>query len=132
MKGMKEEEEVLETEETIEEEETSTEDVVAEEETAEEVVAEYDVEEDVNALLGGEELSEEFKEKAKTIFEAAINAKVAEIKETLESQYAEKLLRKSKQQKSHSLSVLILILSTSLTSGLKKTHSPSRTVLRLK
>jgi len=90
MKGMKEEE-VLDTEETIEEEETSTEDVVAEEETAEEVVAEYDVEEDVNALLGGEELSEEFKEKAKTIFEAAINAKVAEIKETLESQYAEKL-----------------------------------------
>jgi len=79
MKGMKEEE-VLETEETIEEEETSTEDVVAEEETAEEVVAEYDVEEDVNALLGGEELSEEFKEKAKTIFEAAINAKVAGIK----------------------------------------------------
>ena len=89
MKGMKEEE-VLETEETIEEEETSTEDVVAEEETAEEV-AEYDIEEDVNALLGGEELSEEFKEKAKTIFEAAINAKVAEIKETLEAQYAEKL-----------------------------------------
>ena len=90
MKGMKEEE-VLDTEETIEEEETSTEDVVAEEETAEEVVAEYDVEEDVNALLGGEELSEEFKEKAKTIFEAAINAKVAEIKEELEAQYAEKL-----------------------------------------
>ena len=89
MKGMKEEE-VLETEETIEEEETSTEDVVAEAETAEEV-AEYDIEEDVNALLGGEELSEEFKEKAKTIFEAAINAKVAEIKETLEAQYAEKL-----------------------------------------
>ncbi len=89
MKGMKEEE-VLDDEETIEEEEISTEDVVAEEETAEEV-AEYDIEEDVNALLGGEELSEEFKEKAKTIFEAAINAKVAEIKETLESQYAEKL-----------------------------------------
>ena len=90
MKGMKEEE-VLDTEETIEEEETSTEDVVAEEETAEEVVAEYDVDEDVNALLGGEELSEEFKEKAKTIFEAAINAKVAGIKEELEAQYAEKL-----------------------------------------
>ena len=88
MKGMKEEEEVLETEETIEEEETSTEDVVAEEETAEEVVAEYDVEEDVNALLGGEELSEDFKEKAKTIFEAAINAKVAVVKEELEAKYA--------------------------------------------
>ena len=85
-KGMKEEE-ILDTEETIEEEETSTEDVVAEEE----IVAEYNVEEDVNALLGGEELSEEFKEKAKTIFEAAINAKVAGIKEELETQYQEKL-----------------------------------------
>ncbi len=87
MKGMKEEEEVS-TEATIEEEEISTEDVVAEEEAP---VAEYDVEEDVNALLGGEELSEEFKEKAKTIFEAAINAKVAGIKEELEAQYQEKL-----------------------------------------
>ena len=89
MKKMKEEEE-LSTEETIEEEEVSTDDVVAEEESVEET-AEYDIEEDVNALLGGEELSEEFKEKAKTIFEAAINAKVAEIKEGLEAQYQEKL-----------------------------------------
>lgn len=88
MKGMKEEEEVS-TEETIEEEEISTEEVVSEEET--ETIAEYDVEEDVNALLGGEELSEEFKEKAKTIFEAAINSKIAGIKEELEAQYQEKL-----------------------------------------
>ena len=80
MKGMKEEEEVS-AEATIEE-------VVAEEETA---VAEYDIEEDVNALLGGEELSEEFKEKAKTIFEAAINSKIAGIKEELEAQYQGKL-----------------------------------------
>jgi len=81
MKGMKEEEE-LSVEETIEEEEeVATDEVVAETE-------EYDIEEDVNALLGGEELSEEFREKAKTIFEAAINAKVAEIKENLEEQYA--------------------------------------------
>ena len=87
MKGMKEEEE-LSTEETIEEEEVTTDEVVAE---AEETV-EYNVEEDVNALLGGEELSEEFKEKAKTIFEAAINAKVAEIKEGLEAKYQEKLV----------------------------------------
>ena len=89
MKGMKEEEE-LSTEETIEEEEVSTEDVVAEEESVEKT-AEYDIEEDVNALLGGEDLSEEFKNKAKTIFEAAINAKVAEVKEGLETQYQEKL-----------------------------------------
>ena len=86
MKGMKEEEVDLSSENTIEEEETSTEEVVAEEET----VAHYDVEEDVNALLGGEELSEEFKEKAKTIFEAAINSKVAVVKEELEAQYQEK------------------------------------------
>ena len=82
MKGMKEEEE-LETEATIEESEESSEEVV-EEETIE--TPEYNVEEDVNALLGGEELSEEFKEKAKTIFEAAINAKVATIKEELVAQ----------------------------------------------
>ena len=86
MKGMKEEEVDLSSENTIEEEEISTEEVVAEEET----VAHYDVEEDVNALLGGEELSEEFKEKAKTIFEAAINSKVAVVKEELEAQYQEK------------------------------------------
>ena len=88
MPTMKKEEEELSTEDTIEEEEVTTDEVVAEEE---ETVAEYDVEEDVNALLGGEELSEDFKEKAKTIFEAAINAKVAGIKEELEAQYAAKL-----------------------------------------
>jgi hypothetical protein len=88
--GMKEEEVQVE-EPVIEEEETTTDEVVAEEETTEEVVAEYDVEEDVNALLGGEELSEEFKEKAKTIFEAAINAKVASIKEEIQKEYDEKL-----------------------------------------
>ena len=38
---------------------------------------EFDVEEDVQALLAGEELSEEFQEKARTIFEAAINEKVS-------------------------------------------------------
>ena len=52
----------------------------------EEVVETYDMEDDVNALLGGEELSEEFKEKAKTIFEAAISAKVSEIKQKLEEE----------------------------------------------
>jgi len=84
MPTMKKEEEELSTEDTIEEEEVTTDEVVAETE-------EYDIEEDVNALLGGEELSEDFKEKAKTIFEAAINAKVAGIKEELEAQYASKL-----------------------------------------
>ena len=102
MKGMKEEEEVS-SEDTIEEEEATTDEVVAEEETTEdevvseeevtteeEVVAEYDVQEDIDALIAGEELSEEFQEKARTIFEAAINAKVAQIKEQLEAENAEK------------------------------------------
>ena len=100
--GMKEEEEVTdevvaEAEETTEEEvvaeaETTEEEVVSEEEVTEteEIVAEYNVEEDVNALLAGEELSEEFQEKARTIFETAINAKVATIREELETKYAEK------------------------------------------
>ena len=94
-KGMKEEEEV--DGEVVEEEDTtaSAEDVVSEEETSEEEVvseeeviqAEYDIEEDVEALLSGEELSEEFQEKARTIFEAAIKTKVAEVQEELKAQY---------------------------------------------
>ncbi len=64
-----------------------TEEVVAEEE----VKAETSVEEDVAALLQGEELSEEFQAKAKTIFEAAINSKVAAIKEELESDHVKAL-----------------------------------------
>ena len=48
----------------------------------------FDIEEDVNALLSGEELSEEFQEKARTIFEAALRSKVSDIKEALEEQYA--------------------------------------------
>jgi len=84
--GQSEETEV-DTESVIEETPQVT-DGVVQEITQEE---EYDIEEDVNALFGGEELSEEFKAKAKTIFEAAIGSKVGHIKETLESEYAEKI-----------------------------------------
>ena len=97
--AMKEEEEVSSeesieeatTDEIVAEEETNEDEVVSEEEvTTDEVVAEYDVQEDINALIAGEELSEEFQEKARTIFEAAISAKVAQIREQLEAQNAEK------------------------------------------
>ena len=54
-------------------------------------VEELNIEDDVNALLGGEELTEEFKAKAKTIFEAAINAKVSEVRATLEEEFEERL-----------------------------------------
>ena len=63
-----------------------------EEEEEEEVKEEFDIEEDVNALLAGEELSEEFQEKARTIFEAAIKSRVAEIKEQIQSKYEEQLI----------------------------------------
>ncbi len=82
-------------EEVVSEEETSEEEVVAEEETTEEeVVAEdkIDVEEDLNALIEGEELSEEFQEKARTIFETAIRTKVSEIKEELKAQFEEQVV----------------------------------------
>jgi hypothetical protein len=59
-----------------------------EEDEEEEMEEEFDIEEDVNALLEGEELSEEFQEKARTIFEAALRSKVADIQEALQEQYA--------------------------------------------
>jgi hypothetical protein len=76
-------EETAETE-VVAEEETTEEEVVSEEE---EIKAEYNIEEDVEALLAGEELSEEFQEKARTIFETAIKTKVAEVQEELKAQY---------------------------------------------
>ena len=82
-------------EEVVSEEETTEEEVVAEsEETTEEVIQEeeIDIEGDVQALLEGEELSEEFQEKARTIFEAAIKTKVSEIKENLETAYEQALV----------------------------------------
>ena len=60
-----------------------------EEEEAEEEEEEFDIEEDVTALLDGEDLSEEFQEKARTIFEAALRSKVTDIKEALIAQYDE-------------------------------------------
>jgi len=76
------EEAIKESEETKEGEE-----VVAEAEETTEI----NVEDDINALIAGEELSEEFQEKAKTIFEAAINSKVSVIQEDLEKEYAKVL-----------------------------------------
>ena len=93
--AMKEEED-LEDEDILSEEEGDEDEVEEVEETEEDdeededgvVEEEYDIEEDVNALLAGEDLSEEFQEKARTIFESALRSKVSEIKETLEEQYS--------------------------------------------
>ena len=105
--GMKEEDQVegdlvaedeVVTDEVVSEEEATTDEVVSEEETTtdevveEEEMIEYSVEDDINALIEGEELSESFKEKAATIFEAAINSKVKGIEEQLVASYEEKLV----------------------------------------
>ncbi len=120
MKGLKKsdavkEEEELEDEDLISEEDSEDEDLISEEDEEEEgkkkskkddededddeeeddedeMKEEFDIEEDVNALLHGEDLSEEFQEKARVIFESALRSKVNEIRESLEVQYEEKLV----------------------------------------
>jgi hypothetical protein len=77
------------TEEVVAETEVSTEDVVAEEETVEAV--EYDMEDDLNALVKGLELSEENQGKAKTIFESAINSKASTIRAEIQEEFDSKL-----------------------------------------
>ena len=57
--------------------------------SVDERVAAMDLSDDVKALTGGEGLSEEFKTKAATIFEAAVKAKIRSELERLEEEYAE-------------------------------------------
>ena len=57
------------------------------------------IEEDVDALLAGEDLSEEFRDKAKLIFEAAINSKISEIYESLETHYENQLVEQVEEIK---------------------------------
>ncbi len=87
-----EEEEEEEDEEGGKEEKGEKKHKEGKKEEKKEVEEEFDIEEDVNALLAGEELSEEFQEKARTIFEAAIKSRVAEIKESLNQTYENALI----------------------------------------
>jgi hypothetical protein len=120
MKGMKEDSEELEDEDLVEEEieleegeeeleeaakksskkeddEEDDEDEDEEDEDEDEamkeafIAIENEIEEDVNALLSGEELSEEFRDKARTIFEAALNARTQQIEEAIASHYEQQL-----------------------------------------
>jgi hypothetical protein len=68
--------------------------------TAKDKVKDMDMKEDVAALTDGEELSEEFKQKASTIFEAAVKAKLVEEIENLESEYETKVNEKVEETKS--------------------------------
>jgi SHS2 domain-containing protein len=101
-KGMKEEED-FEDEEVLAEAEYGKEDESCEDEDkkksskkektemkAEEI--EVDVTDDLNALFYGEELSEHFMQKAATIFEAAVKAKVVEEVQKFEALYEQRLI----------------------------------------
>ena len=81
--------EAEESAEVVAEEPTKEETTVSEEEVKEEPTV--NVEEDLAALFGGEELSEEFQTKAKTIFEAAVNSKVNVVKEEMAAEYEKTL-----------------------------------------
>src|SRR6056300_1066911 len=67
--------------------------------TAKDKVKDMDMKEDVAALTDGEELSEEFKAKAATIFESAVKAKLVEEIENLESEYENKVNEKVSEVK---------------------------------
>ena len=56
------------------------------------IAIENEIEEDVNALLSGEDLSEEFKDRAKTVFEAALNARTQQIEEAISHHYEQRLV----------------------------------------
>ena len=79
--------------------EASHKDDEEEDEDDEEKSESYDMSDDIDALVGGEELSEEFKSKAKVVFEAALSAKVSEIKEELESQKRDEIVEASNEIK---------------------------------
>ena len=68
-------------------------------ETAKDKVKDMDMKEDVDALTSGEDLSEEFKSKAATIFEGAVKAKLVEEIEKLESEYETKVDEKVSEVK---------------------------------
>ena len=68
--------------------------------TAKDKVKDMDMKEDVAALTDGEDLSEEFKQKASTIFEAAVKAKLVEEIEKLEGEYETKVAEKVEETKS--------------------------------
>ena len=79
----------------------SKDDEVKSEEKDDQKAKDVDVKEHIDALTSGEkDLSEEFKAKAATIFEAAIKSKVREIEESMEADYNKKFETESTKQKS--------------------------------
>jgi len=87
-----EEEEVLEDQELVSEEETE-EEIPSLQERLDQIVGEpVDYSEDISALMGQEDLSEETLSKAATIFEAAVKSKVISVMESLQEEYERTLV----------------------------------------
>ena len=96
VKGLSEEEEEEDDEEDEEKSESKKvskseeDDEDEEEEEAKKESYDIDMTDDIEALVADEDLSEEFKTKARTIFEAAVATKVKEKVTEVETQYEEK------------------------------------------
>jgi hypothetical protein len=108
LEGLDKVEEVESDEDSVEEAKKSTKEMDdmdkddEEEDEDEEVKKEsYDIDmtDDIEALVSDEDLSEDFKSKAKTIFEAAVSAKVKEIEVEKEAQLEEELNTKVEEIK---------------------------------
>jgi hypothetical protein len=80
-------------------EEKEDEKEVKKEMSAKDKVKDMNMKEDVDALTEGEDLSEEFKAKAATIFESAVKAKLVEEIEKLEGEYETKVDEKVSEVK---------------------------------
>lgn len=80
-------------------EDVESDEEIVDESTIEEDETDVNIEEDVAALFSGEELSEEFQEKARIIFEATVKAKVSEVREQLEEAYAARIVEEVEEIK---------------------------------
>ena len=105
-------------------EEPATEEVVAEvsEESVEET-PELDIEEDVNALLGGEELSEEFRQRPRQSLKLPLRLALVRQEQRSKQHMLRNLQKIFLKQSKNSHNVLTTILSTSQKSGSMKTNS---------
>jgi len=89
----KEEDLVVESETEAEEEVVAEEETISLEEKLDQIInTEVDYSDDINALSEGEQLSEEFTAKAKTIFEAVVKAKLVSAVEAMQEQYKKDLV----------------------------------------
>jgi len=103
-------EEVEDDEDDSDDDESDDEDEVEEKTKKEEV--EIDMSDDIEALISGEDdLSEEFQNKAKVVFEAAVSAKVKEVQEQLEKDSLEKVVETTAEIKEELVSKVDSFLS---------------------